>query len=157
MESASLSCIDCHNPHGNRKARNLQWASYPGGEPDFGLYVNPGAGGMAKYEKANVGYGTDDGTTVREVTNMCIDCHHALSGNSYTDPNGNGIHSLHPSYESERSTYNNIAQGNATGTTDGAHWEAGTGAGFIGTPRLRYVTRGATDFTNSLTVRLYTA
>ena len=149
--TATVSCIDCHNPHGNRKVRNLQWASYPGGEPDFGLYVNPGVGGIAKYERANVAYGTDDGITVREVTNMCLDCHHVVSG-TYTDPKGNGIHNLHPTYDSERGTPNHISQGDADHTTDGAHWEGGTGDGFIGTARLRYVTRGATDYNNALAI-----
>lgn len=58
MATASVSCIDCHNPHGNGKARNLQWASWPGGEPDFGMYLRPGVTGLAKYERANEGYGS---------------------------------------------------------------------------------------------------
>jgi len=30
-----VTCIDCHNPHGNNVARNLQWPSYPVGTPDL--------------------------------------------------------------------------------------------------------------------------
>lgn len=147
QESASVSCLDCHNPHGNNRSRNLQWASYPGGEPQFGLFVRPGATGMARYERANVAYGTTNDAALREVTNMCIDCHHVLTGASYNDPDGNGFHNLHPSYDSERGDPNSIAQGLPRGTTDPQHWEDGTGAGFITTERLNFVNAGASDFT----------
>jgi hypothetical protein len=150
--TAAVSCLDCHNPHGNAKARNLQWASWPGGEPDFGLFVDPGATGMNKYDASHVSYGTGNSNALREVTNMCTDCHHVFSGNSYTDPDGNGIHSKHPTYDSERGAPNHISQGDIKGTTDGAHWNDGTGAGFVGTARLRFVKGDAADYTNSLTV-----
>jgi hypothetical protein len=152
FETAAVSCLDCHNHHGNGKARNLQWASWPGGEPDFGLFVDPTATGMNKYDASHIGYGTGNSDALREVTNMCTDCHHVFSGNSYTDPDGDGIHSLHPTYDSERGAQNHISQGDSTGTTDGAHWDDGTGAGFVGTARLRFVKSDAPDFTNSRTV-----
>ncbi|MFQ6008486.1 MAG: hypothetical protein ACE5K8_05975 [Candidatus Zixiibacteriota bacterium] len=146
FETASVSCIDCHNPHGNGRPRNLQWASDPGGEPQFGLLENPGAAGLARYETANVAYGTTNDVNLREVTNMCLDCHHVFTGQQYNDPDANGIHNRHPSYDSERGDPNNIAQGAADGTTDPAHWESGTGAGFLITGRIRFVNDGATDF-----------
>ncbi len=146
--TASVTCLDCHNPHGNGRPRNLQWASYPGGEPQFGLFENPGASGMARYETANVAYSTDNSSTLREVSNMCIDCHHVFSGTSYTNPDGSAVHSLHPTYDSERNSRNNIAQGEDEETTSPDHWTAGTGAGFQVTNRLRFVKDGGTDFLN---------
>jgi len=147
--TAAVSCIDCHNPHGNYRPRNLQWASDPGGEPQFGLLINPAATGMSRYEKANVGFGTTNDANLREVSNMCDDCHHSFTGSNYNDPDSNGIHNRHPSYDSERGSTNNIGQGASRGTTDPTHWENGTGAGFTSTPRLRFVNNGATDFTSS--------
>jgi len=146
FETASVTCIDCHNPHGNGRPRNLQWASSPGGEPQFGLFENPGAVGMSAYEADNVAYGTLNDATLREVSNMCNDCHHVFTGQNYNDPENDGIHNRHPSYDSERNNTNFIGQGDPDGTTSGAHWEDGTGAGFLVTSRLRFVNTGATDF-----------
>lgn len=150
--TAAVSCIDCHNPHGNNRPRNLQWASDPGGEPPLGLFENPGAGGLAGYESENVSYGTLDDNTLREVSSICIDCHHVFTGDYYIDPESDGIHNRHPSYDSERGSTNHISQGQADGTTDPVHWVDGTGAGFVVTPRLRFVQYGATDFSSALTI-----
>lgn len=146
FQTASVTCIDCHNPHGNQRARNLQWASYPGGEPQFGLFVNPGATGMAKYEASNVSYGTLNSDLLREASNMCTDCHHVFSGAGYTNPDGSGVHSLHPTYDSERNARNFIGQGEADGSTDPGHWTDGVGAGFQSTARLRFVQDGGGDY-----------
>ena len=149
--TAAVSCIDCHNPHGNGKVRNLQWASWPGGEPDFGLYDN-GATGLAKYEAANIGYGDPGNGLTYEVTNMCNDCHHVFTGAYYNDPDGNGWHNLHPSYDSERGNTNSISQGQTRGTTDPAHWSAGSGVGFASTPRVPFVNHLAADYASSRVV-----
>ncbi len=148
--TASVTCLDCHNPHGNNRPRNLQWASWPGGEPQLGLLESGASSGLSRYETSNVAYGTLNTDQLREVTTICIDCHHVFSGNSYIDPDGNGIHNLHPTYDSERSSLNNISQGGGSrGTTDPAHWTSGTGSGFAHTPRVRFVNNGAADFVSA--------
>jgi len=145
-DAQKVTCVDCHNPHGNNIARNLQWASDPEATPDLGLFVNPNATGLDRYRVENVSYGTLDSDLLREASNMCIDCHHVYSGEVYIDPDGNGIHSRHPSYESERSSPNSIQQGATKGTTDPDHWVNGTGSGFDGAERVRPVVSGATDY-----------
>jgi cytochrome c2 len=151
-DAAKVTCVDSHNPHGNGNPRNLQWASDPESTPPLGLFNPDGLTGLAKYERTNVRYGTDNTANLREVTNMCIDCHHVFSGQSYIDPDADDIHSRHPAYDSERTGINHIADGVTRGTTDPAHWEGGTGSGFDGTERVPFVVDGATDFATASVV-----
>jgi hypothetical protein len=141
-----VTCIDCHTPHGNGHARNLIWPSDPPRTPEMGLFSNPTASGMARYEEANVSYGTLNSTALREPTNICLDCHHVFTGGWYVDPEDNDIHNLHPSYDSERASRNHVAQGDESGTTVSTHWLGGTGSGFEGVTRVRFVQSTATSY-----------
>ena len=144
-EDKRVTCIDCHSVHGNGNPRNLQWASYPEGTPPLGLFTAAGATGVAKYDRSNTAYGTLNSVALREVSNICIDCHHTVSGAYYNDPDGDGIHSKHPAYESERGDPNSIDQGLARGSSDPAHWIAGVGTGFDGAARVPFMASGASD------------
>ena len=106
MGTAALWCIDCHGPHGNGYYRNLQWASDPGGEPPIRAYTLPAATGMARYESASVAYPAPapGDNSYREVTNVCIDCHHVFmddGAGSYTKPGGMTHWGKHPGTNSE--------------------------------------------------------
>ena len=149
--TASVQCIDCHNPHGNGYYRNLWWASDPGGEPPILASIRGGATGKARYEAANVAYPAPSAGAWVEVTNMCIDCHHTFFAPWYTDSGGwvGGFspYHRHPGTNTESSGLYPI---NRTGArTDPANWVNG-GAGFA-VRRLPFVVVGATDF-NTATV-----
>ena len=154
MATATVSCIDCHNPHGNDKARNLQWASSPGGEPVFALFTRPGVTGLQKYERANTAHSYVP-LAATEITNMCIDCHHAFfddSSHTYTKPGGMTHFGRHANFNSEWGALDTISVGGVTGSTDPAHWDAGTGSGFDGAARVPFVATGATTFMQAAAV-----
>lgn len=155
MGSAGVTCIDCHAKHGNGNYRNLQWASDPGGEPRILALTRPGTTGMNRYDKSNVGYlapAAGDGS-YREVTNICIDCHHSFMDDSahyYTQINGKWV--KHPGTNSEWGAYAPI---NRTGAnTDPTNWTNGPSSGGIGftVPRVPFLVTGATDFATATTV-----
>lgn len=146
--TAEVSCLDCHAHHGNDRVRNIQWASAKGSEPQFAIVMRPGSTGVAKYERQNVAYGYVAGVA-REVTNMCIDCHHTFFGDSggwYTNPDGDDHWNRHPNFNSEWGAVEPISTANAP------HWMAGTGSGFGTTPRVPFVGIGASDFAAATTV-----
>lgn len=144
---AKLTCIICHNPHGNPSYRNLWWPSAPGEEVPIIAFANPDSSGMAKYQRANVRYGAPavGDNSWREVTNMCYDCHHVFSGDSYTDPNSDGHWNRHPVTDTEQGARAYI---NAGANADSVNWESGSGPEFdIG--RLPFVVSGATDYASA--------
>jgi hypothetical protein len=106
--------------------------------------------GLVKYEQSNVRYGApaSGDETWREVTNMCIDCHHAFmdDGSHYYTKGGNQHWIRHPGTNTEWGARSYI---NASGAnTDPVNWENGTGPEFdIG--RLPFVVSGAADFTSA--------
>ncbi len=155
MASAGVTCIDCHNPHGTGHYRNLQWASVPGSQPPIRAYIRPSSTGLPRYEAANVAYpapGSGD-TSYREVTNICIDCHHTFMSDSSGLYTGNSSpFKKHPGTNTEWGWHSPI---NRTGAnTDPSHWVSGTGNGFppTGIPRLPFIVQGATTFSGATTV-----
>ncbi|HEY6097823.1 MAG TPA: cytochrome c3 family protein [Anaeromyxobacter sp.] len=147
MATATVACIDCHGPHGNGFFRNLQWASAPGQEPEIRAFTRPGAQGLLRYAADNVRYPapSSSGSAWREVTNVCIDCHHAFmddAGAAFTKPGGMAHWGRHPGTNSEWGARRPIDAPGANTTPD--NWVSGT-VGF-GVPRLKFVVEGAADF-----------
>ncbi len=148
MATAEVQCIDCHNPHGNASYRNLWWASWPGHEPPILASIKAGTTGFARYEAANVAYPAPSSgdSAWREITNMCIDCHHTFFGPYYT--NAASPYHRHPGTNTESGGSFPINKANAN--TDPANWVSGT-AGFT-VARLPFAVVGATNFAGATVV-----
>lgn len=159
--TSKVGCVDCHDPHGrgpsdpDYKYRNLQWASDPGGEPIIKAFVKSGVTGLEVYEQSNIGYAAPNTKTSdwREVTNICLDCHHTFKSDGYTRNSG-GMYIRHPSTDSERGLWEAINQ-HGPPQTDPEHWENGTGIDFeIG--RLPFIVSEATNYVEATTVATQT-
>lgn len=157
FNTAKIGCISCHEPHGrdpsnpDYRYRNLQWASNPGGEPIITAFVKSGVTGLAVYERSNIGYAAPTTVDWREVTNICLDCHHTFSGYFYTRDGGeHGTCIRHPNTDSERGAREAINK-HTTGGTDPTHWQDGIGIGFS-IDRLPFIVSGATSYAEATTV-----
>ncbi len=169
FNTASVGCVNCHSPHGadidysysnGYRYRNLVWASDPDNTPTIKAFAVEGVSAVVShtnpaldvYVRENIAYPAPDtqASTWREVSNMCVDCHHTLSGDEYTrDINSNCIR--HPNADSERNAWAAISDG--IGSTDPTHWSIGTGYGFdITIGRLPFLVPGALDFLEANTV-----
>lgn len=148
MATATVQCIDCHNPHGNASYRNLWWASDPGAEPPLVAYIRPGDLGLDRYEADNVAYAAPpSGTgTWREITNMCVDCHHSVFSPYYSG--STSPYHRHPGTNSEGFAFFPIDRPGAH--TDPVFWVSGGGSFLV--PRAKFLVIGATDFASASTV-----
>ncbi|MFC1713270.1 cytochrome c3 family protein [Candidatus Poribacteria bacterium] len=147
---ATVKCVDCHDPHGREpdndlgseyRYRNLWWAYRPGGEPPIKALLGTGTG-LEVYEQSNVAYTAPSSNTWREVTNICLDCHHTYSGDDYTRNESGGC-ILHPVTDSERGAQEPVRRTPA-GETAPDHWESESI-----TSRLPFIVTGANTYTEA--------
>lgn len=162
FHTAAVECVDCHAPHGTNYYRNLQWASWPGHQPPIIAFVNPGAAGLQKYQASNVKYGgpgTGPGQqTWREVTNICIDCHHnvqdaSTNGGRYTNNDLDNHWNRHPGTNTESGAYRPISglPGDPSYSADSLNWFEGEGSEFA-VGRLPYLVEEAHDYASASAV-----
>lgn len=142
----SLTCVLCHDPHGNGNPRNLRLASDPEVQVTLGLFVRPGSEGLDRYERRNVAYGTLDSPALREVSAICLGCHASVVGPAGQQRGAHGGFLRHPSYDSQADQANRISDGGLRGSTASAYWDLGIGTDFELVPRVPFVAAGAEDF-----------
>ena len=165
-----IGCLDCHDPHGhdpgtaNYSYRNLVRGRHVVGPSKIKAFVNPGIENpIDAYKSDNIGYVTPASPVSdwREVTNVCLACHHRFSGwggqldgpDTRLPENEHGICIRHPNTESERGAWEAINK--HTGGTDPAFWFAGSGDPFDLVPggRLPFIVSEvyATDYSTAVT------
>jgi hypothetical protein len=155
FNTAQIGCVDCHDPHGrdpgtiNYRYRNLvsPWESDPEDTPKITAFVKGGVGGLDVYEQDNVAYSTTGngpippGKEWREVTYICLDCHHTFSGYDYTRTDEACIR--HPNTDSVRGAKEPVSV--LFPSTD-SHWVSGTGIGFDTLDRLPFIVSDALSY-----------
>jgi hypothetical protein len=144
-----LTCISCHDPHGNGTPRNLRLPSDPDHAASLGLFVRQESRGLERYQPQNVAYGTLDNDMEREVSALCLECHRDVGGPAADRIGPAGGHFVHPSYDSRGGSINRISQGTAQHTSDPAFWNQGAGAEFELLGRLPFLSIGAADFASA--------
>jgi hypothetical protein len=141
-----MTCVTCHDPHGNGQPRNLRLPSDPESAAHLGLVVRESATRLRRYERENVAYGTLDSPELREVSALCLDCHGKLKGDHTKLLDGNVTYTMHPSYDSQGGAANLISQGSTHRSTDPSYWNFGQGPEFDTVGRVPFVTTGAATF-----------
>lgn len=158
FNTIQIGCVDCHDPHGrdpgtiNYRYRNLvsPWESDPDDTPKLTAFVKAGVSGLDVYEQNNIAYSTTGngpiptGLEWREVTYICLDCHHVFSGYGYTRTDEACIR--HPNTDSVRGAQEPVS---VLSASTGSHWENGVGIGFDTLDRLPFIVSGATDYTQA--------
>lgn len=157
FNNAAIGCVDCHDPHGrdpgtiNYRYRNLisPWELDPEDTPKITAFVKEFGEegeeivGLDVYEQDNIAYSTTgngpkpDELQWREVTYICLDCHHTFSGHDYTRTHGACIR--HPNTDSVRGAKEPVSV--LFDSTD-SHWVTGVNA----QDRLPFIVSDASSY-----------
>lgn len=146
-KTVELNCISCHAPHGNKNYCNLlPDPGETGTEIDLvvGIHIfqerapdqppTP-TGSSVAYSRSNIAYGAG-------LSNWCTSCHEQLSASGSAPP---------PAHFNAHPVDVAMNQFGMSAHTDGPHWLAGNGEGFVtegavSIPRVPFQSRNAADF-----------